>query len=68
MLRETKIFKFCDQVKQEAAKVIWPTKKELVAATSIVIGAVCVFSIICIILDYSIHTLIQMLLNLGKQG
>lgn len=66
MLKNTKIFKFFVQVKQEANKVVWSGKKELITSTGIVIIAVFIFSIICLILDYSIHTLIQFLLNIGK--
>jgi preprotein translocase subunit SecE len=66
MFKKNKIYKFYDQVKQEAYKVVWPNRKELISLTSIVVIAVSVFSIICLILDYSIHTIMQLLLNLGK--
>jgi preprotein translocase subunit SecE len=66
MLKETKVFKFYEQVKQEALKIIWPSKKELVTATTIVVVSVFVFSIICLVLDYGIHSIVQILLNVGK--
>lgn len=66
MFKEYRIYKFFEQVKQEAYKVIWPTKKELTASTLVVIVAVFIFSLICLILDYSIHNIIQILLNIGK--
>jgi len=66
MLKETKVFKFYEQVKQEAVKVVWPNKKELVTATLVVVAAVFVFSIICLVLDYGIHNIVQILLNIGK--
>ncbi|HJD62752.1 MAG TPA: preprotein translocase subunit SecE [Rickettsia endosymbiont of Degeeriella rufa] len=66
MFKEYKIYKFFEQVKQEAYKVVWPTKKELTASTLVVILAVCVFSLICLVLDYGIHNIIQILLNIGK--
>ncbi|XVN40642.1 MAG: preprotein translocase subunit SecE [Rickettsia endosymbiont of Argas persicus] len=66
MFKEYKIYKFFEQVKQEAYKVVWPTKKELIASTSVVIVAVLIFSLICLVLDYSIHNIIQILLNIGK--
>ena len=66
MLKETKVFKFYEQVKQEAFKIIWPNKKELITATLIVVVAVFVFSVVCLVLDYGIHSIVQILLNVGK--
>jgi len=66
MLKENRVFKFYEQVKQEAGKVVWPQKKELTTSTLIVMVAVLVFSVIFLILDYSIHNIVQMLLNIGK--
>jgi len=61
-----KPFSFFYQVKQEAKKVIWPTKKDLIASTLIVVVGVLFFSLACLLLDYSIHNLIRFLLNIGK--
>ncbi|WP_253308420.1 preprotein translocase subunit SecE [Rickettsia endosymbiont of Orchestes rusci] len=66
MFKENKIYKFFEQVKQETYKVVWPAKKELIASTSIVVVAVFIFSLICLVLDYTIHNIIQILLNIGK--
>ncbi len=66
MLNKLKPFKFFDQVKQEAKKVVWPEKKELIASVSIVVVAVLLFSLASLILDYGIHNLIRFLLNIGK--
>ncbi len=66
MLKENRIYKFFEQVKQEAYKVTWPNKKELTTSTGVVIAAVFAFSLICLVLDYGIHSIIQILLNIGK--
>ncbi|MGI4775459.1 MAG: preprotein translocase subunit SecE [Janthinobacterium lividum] len=66
MLKENKAYKFYEQVKQEACKVSWPKKKELTTSTAIVLATVLVFSIIFLVLDYSIHNIIQFLLTIGK--
>lgn len=66
MLNKLKPFKFFEQVKQEAKKVVWPEKKELIASASIVVVAVLLFSLASLILDYGIHNLIRFLLNIGK--
>ena len=66
MLKGLKAYKFFDQVKQEAKKVVWPVKKELIASVSIVLVAVFLFSIVSLVLDYGIHNVIRFLLNIGK--
>ena len=66
MFKNLKVYKFFDQVKQEAKKVIWPLKKELITSASVVVVAVFVFSLVSLVLDFGIHNLIQFLLNIGK--
>jgi len=66
MLNKLKPFKFFDQVKQEAKKVVWPEKKELIASASIVVVSVLLFSLASLIMDYGIHNLVRFLLNIGK--
>ncbi|RYE06289.1 MAG: preprotein translocase subunit SecE [Rickettsiaceae bacterium] len=67
MLKENKAYKFYEQVKQEALKVSWPKKKELLTSIFIVLIAVLVSSMIFLVLDYSIHKIVQFLLTIGKQ-
>ncbi|NRB10993.1 MAG: preprotein translocase subunit SecE [Rickettsiaceae bacterium] len=66
MVKVTKIFKFFEQVKQEAQKVIWPEKKELMTSVMVVIIAVFLFSVVTLILDIGINNLVKFLLNIGK--
>ena len=66
MFKNLKVYKFFDQVKQEAKKVIWPVKKELITSATTVVVAVFVFSLVSLVLDFGIHNLIQFLLNIGK--
>lgn len=66
MLKSSKIYKFYEQVKSEARKVVWPTRKELMTSTAVVLLAVLVCSFVFLFLDYCIHSVIQMLLNIGK--
>lgn len=60
------VVKFIDQVKQEAKRITWPDKKDLMTSGSIVIVSVLIFSLITMLLDYSIHSLMDFLLNIGK--
>ncbi|WP_341751670.1 preprotein translocase subunit SecE [Candidatus Tisiphia endosymbiont of Piscicola geometra] len=66
MLKESRVYKFYEQVKQEVYKIVWLGKKELITSTLIVVVAVFIFSIICLVLDYGIHSIMQVLLNIGK--
>lgn len=66
MLKDTKIYKFYEQVKQEAYRVSWPNRKEVLTSTTIVIIAVLVFSLCCLLLDYGIHHFVQFVLGIGK--
>ncbi len=60
------IVKFFEQVKQEAKKVTWPEKKDLIASTSVVVVSVMIFSFVVMGLDYGIHSFISFLVNFGK--
>ena len=66
VMKQTKLYKFFDQVRQEAKKVVWPEKKELVTSVIVVIIAVSLFSLASLILDYGIHNTVKFLLNIGK--
>jgi preprotein translocase subunit SecE len=65
-MKQTKIYKFFDQVRQEAKKVVWPERKELVTSVVVVIIAVFLFSLASLILDYGIHNIIKFFLDIGK--
>jgi len=67
-MKQTKIYKFFDQVRQEAKKVVWPERKELVTSVVVVIIAVFLFSLASLILDYGIHNIIKFFLNIGKRS
>jgi preprotein translocase subunit SecE len=64
ILREVK--KFYEQVKQEAYKVAWPNRKELSTSTGVVLVSVMAFSLVCLFVDYGIHSAVQLLLNIGR--
>lgn len=66
MLKKIKAYRFFDQVKQEAKKVVWPEKKELMTSALVVILAVLVFSLVTMLFDYGVHGLIGFLLNIGR--
>lgn len=66
MLKSTRIYKFYDQVKGEAGRISWPSRKDVITSTGIVVVAVLIFSLCCVVLDYGIHHLVQFVLNIGN--
>jgi preprotein translocase subunit SecE len=66
MLKSTRLYKFYDQVKQEAYRISWPSRKEVVTSTGVVVAAVLVFSLCCVVLDYGIHHFVQFVLDIGN--
>ncbi len=66
MLKTTRLYKFYDQVKQEAYKITWPSRKEVMTSTGVVIVAVAIFSLCCLVLDWGIHHFVQFVLGIGK--
>ena len=65
-MKQTTLYRFFDQVRQEAKKVVWPERRELISSVIVVVIAVGIFSLISLILDYGIHNIIRFLLNIGK--
>jgi len=65
-MKQTKVYKFFDQVRQEAKKVVWPERKELITSVVVVIIAVFLFSLASLILDYGIHNIIRFFLTIRK--
>lgn len=57
--------KFFEQVKQEALKVVWPEKKELMQSVAMVLLVVLVVGLLLVSVDYVIHSCIKFLLSIG---
>ena len=66
MLKSTRLYKFYDQVKQETGRITWPTRKEVMTSTLLVMVSVAVFSLCCLVVDFFIHHGVQFVLNIGK--
>lgn len=60
------IYKFYGEVKQEVAKIIWPSKKDLISTSIVVLIVIFLLSLFGLFLDFIIHKVITFLLNLGK--
>ncbi len=58
--------KFVDEVRQEVAKVIWPTFKEVWTTTIMVLIMVTLASIFFMLADVAIGSVVQYVLSLGQ--
>ena len=57
--------KFIQEVKQEAFKVTWPTNKETLQGTLMVVAMAIVASLFFLLLDQVLKFLLDLLLTLG---
>jgi len=56
--------KFVQQVKQETAKVTWPSKKETMASTGMVLVMVSIASLFFFVVDWAISLAVQLILGI----
>jgi preprotein translocase subunit SecE len=59
-------FEFLQQVRAEASKVTWPTRRETLITTGLVILLVVVSSLFFVTVDQVIRLLLAFILSLGK--
>ncbi|MDX1485435.1 MAG: preprotein translocase subunit SecE [Alphaproteobacteria bacterium] len=64
-MAKTSPFQFIQQVRQEVAKVTWPTRKETTITTIMVFIMVTLAAIFFLIVDQILSTGIQLILGLG---
>ena len=60
------LIQFSREVKQEALKVVWPTRKETVTTTIVVIIMIFIAAMILLFSDWVISSTIEFILGLGK--
>lgn len=59
-------FEFLQQVRSEATKVTWPTRRETLITTALVVLMVVVASIFFIAVDQTIRIVLGFILSLGR--
>ena len=57
--------KFIQEVKQEAFRVTWPTGKETLQGTLMVVAMAIIASLFFLLLDQILRFLLELLLNIG---
>lgn len=59
-------FEFLQQVRSEGTKVTWPTRRETLITTALVVLMVIVASIFFIVVDQTIRIVLGFILSLGR--
>jgi len=62
----TNIFKFIQQSRQEASKIVWPNRRETITTTVMVFIMAVIASIFFFIADQIFGFLVQLLLDIGN--
>jgi preprotein translocase subunit SecE len=64
-MAKTNPFEFLQQVRSEAAKVTWPTRKETMVTTAMVLVMVVLASLFFLVVDQVIAWGVRLILGLG---
>ncbi|MBO6919958.1 MAG: preprotein translocase subunit SecE [Rhizobiaceae bacterium] len=66
MASKTNPFTFLQQVRSETAKVVWPTRRETVVSTIMVLVMVFIAALFFFAADQLLSVIISFILNLGS--
>ena len=61
-------FEFIQQVRAEAAKVVWPSRRETLITTGLVMLMALFASIFFIVVDEGLRILVSLVLGFGRSG
>jgi preprotein translocase subunit SecE len=64
----TNPFEFIQQVRAEAAKVVWPTRRETLVTTGLVLMLVVFTSLFFLVVDQVLRELVSLVLGFGRNG
>ena len=64
----TNPFEFIQQVRSEASKVVWPTRRETLITTGLVLLLVVFTSLFFVAVDEVLRTVIALVLGFGRGG
>ena len=56
---------FLNQVKQETAKVVWPSRKETIVSTGMVFVMVFLAALFFFVLDQALHHVVRLVMGIG---
>jgi preprotein translocase subunit SecE len=66
--RMTNPFEFIQQVRAEAAKVVWPTRRETMITTGLVLLLVVFASVFFTVVDEVLRMVVALVLGFGRTG
>lgn len=61
-------FEFIQQVRSEASKVVWPTRRETLITTGLVLLLVVFASVFFVVVDEVLRILVGFVLGVGRGG
>ncbi|HEY1454551.1 MAG TPA: preprotein translocase subunit SecE [Roseiarcus sp.] len=64
----TNPFEFIQQVRAEAAKVVWPTRRETLITTGLVLALVLLTSVFFVVVDQVLRQVVSLVLGFGRGG
>jgi preprotein translocase subunit SecE len=64
----TNPFEFIQQVRAEAAKVVWPTRRETLITTGLVLALVVLTSLFFVVVDQVLRQAVSLALGFGRGG
>ena len=64
----TNPFEFIQQVRSEAAKVVWPTRRETLITTGLVLALVVLTSVFFVVVDQVLRQVVSLVLGFGRGG
>ncbi len=64
----TNPFEFLQQVRAEANKVVWPTRRETMITTGLVLLLVIFASVFFVVVDEVLRVLVAFVLGFGRSG
>jgi preprotein translocase subunit SecE len=64
----TNPFEFIQQVRAEAAKVVWPTRRETMVTTGLVLLLVVFVSVFFLVVDQVLREVVSLVLGFGRGG
>jgi preprotein translocase subunit SecE len=64
----TNPFEFIQQVRSEASKVVWPTRRETLVTTGLVLLLVVFASVFFVVVDQVLREIVSLALGFGRGG
>jgi preprotein translocase subunit SecE len=64
----TNPFEFIQQVRAEAAKIVWPTRRETMITTGLVLLLVVFVSLFFLVVDQVLREIVSLALGFGRSG